>query len=61
MSARSQVRRYAVNVNQAVRALNAVGEAPDWLDQAVHASTAAVARLETVAQELADLLRRSPR
>ena len=33
MAARTQVRRFGSNVNQAVRALNSTGEAPDWLDR----------------------------
>lgn len=31
MAARTQVRRFGVNVNQAVRELNATGTAPEWL------------------------------
>jgi len=35
VAARAQVRRFGGNVNQAVAALNATGEAPVWLGQAV--------------------------
>jgi hypothetical protein len=37
MAARTQVRRFGVNVNQAVRELNATGTAPTWLDRAATA------------------------
>ena len=33
------IRRYAVNVNQAVAALHSTGEAPAWLSRAVAAQT----------------------
>lgn len=49
MAARGQVRRFGSNVNQAARALNALGEAPDWLDRAVAVTERAVARLDDAA------------
>ena len=52
MTARAQVRRFGVNVNQAVRALNATGEAPEWLDRAVALTASAVVRLDATAEEL---------
>jgi hypothetical protein len=52
MQARMQVRRYAVNVNQAVRELNATGTSPRWLAQAVAMTTRAVARLDAAAVAL---------
>ena len=51
------VRRFGVNVNQAVAALNATGEAPDWLGQAVEATVRAVARVDAAAELL---MRRRP-
>ncbi|WP_369054844.1 plasmid mobilization protein [Kineococcus terrestris] len=59
MAARSQVRRFAVNVNQAVTALNATGRPPEWLAGAVTLTTRAVARLDEVAAQLAAATRRS--
>jgi len=57
MAARAAVRRFGVNANQAVAALNATGEAPDWLGQAVEATARAVARVDAAAELL---LRRRP-
>jgi len=57
MAARAAVRRFGVNVNQAVTALNATGEAPDWLGQAVEATARAVARVDGAAELL---MRRRP-
>ncbi len=45
MAARGQVRRFGVNVNQAVRELNATGEAPSLLVQAVALTSRAVSQL----------------
>ncbi len=53
MAARGQVRRFGSNVNQAARALNALGEAPDWLDRAVAATERAVVRLDEAAASVA--------
>ena len=57
MAARAAVRRFGVNVNQAVAALNATGEAPDWLGRAVEAAVRAVARVDAAAEAL---MRRRP-
>jgi len=57
MAARAAVRRFGVNVNQAVAALNATGEAPDWLGQAVEATVRAVGRVDAAAELL---MRRRP-
>jgi len=57
MAARAAVRRFGVNVNQAVAALNATGEAPDWLGQAVELAARAVARVDAAAEAL---MRRRP-
>ena len=61
ITARGQVRRFGTNVNQAVRALNATGEAPTWLAQAVTITTRAVTRLDDAAADLAAASRRSQR
>ena len=57
MAARAQVRRFGSNVNQAVRALNATGESPDWLDRAVQLTEHAVTELDQAATELHRRLR----
>ena len=57
IAARAQVRRFGTNVNQAVRALNATGEAPDWLDHAVAVANRAVEQLDEAAAQLARRLR----
>ncbi len=46
IAARSQVRRFGVNVNQAVRELNTTGEPPEWLTNAVALTNRAVTRLD---------------
>ncbi len=46
MATRRQLRGYAVNVNQAAKVLNAGGGAPEWLEAAVEATDAAVARVD---------------
>ncbi|WP_432561770.1 hypothetical protein [Kineococcus sp. SYSU DK003] len=63
MSARTQVRRFAVNVNQAVTALHGTGQPPAWLAEAVAITTRAVGRLDDTAQALAEATRqqRPPR
>jgi hypothetical protein len=61
MAARTQVRRYGVNVNQAVTQLQATGEAPGWLERAAGGADRAVARLEAGAAEVAAMLRRRGR
>jgi hypothetical protein len=57
MAARAQVRRFGSNVNQAVRAFNATGEAPEWLDRATALTSRAVGQLDAAA---AELVRRLP-
>jgi hypothetical protein len=49
IAARTQVRRFGVNVNQAVRELNSTGQPPDWLDRAVVLTGRAVTRLDEAA------------
>ncbi len=46
MATRRQLRGYAVNVNQAAKVLNAGAGAPEWLEAAVEATDAAVARVD---------------
>jgi hypothetical protein len=53
MAARGQVRRFGSNVNQAARALNALGEAPDWLDHAIAVANRAVAGVDEAAAAVA--------
>ena len=57
MAARAQVRRFGSNVNQAVRALNVTGEAPEWLDRSVALTGNAVAELDRAAGLLVRRLR----
>jgi hypothetical protein len=52
MAARTQVRRFGVNVNQAVRVLHATGEAPAWLQDAVASTERAVQSLDEAAAGL---------
>ncbi len=57
MAARAQVRRLGSNVNQAVRALNATGEAPEWLDRSATLTSNAVVQLDEAASRLVRRLR----
>jgi hypothetical protein len=52
IQARTQIRRYAVNVNQIAAALNAGVGAPAWTQHAILTTTAAVQRLDTAAAAL---------
>jgi ABC-type transporter Mla subunit MlaD len=52
MAARTQLRRFGTNVNQAVAALHATGEAPEWLAQAVEVTARAVRRVDEAAAAL---------
>jgi hypothetical protein len=65
IAARTQVRRFGTNVNQAVRVLNTTGEPPEWLDAAVATASRAVESLDAAAIVLAARLsgtrRRPPR
>ncbi|BEP13313.1 hypothetical protein acdb102_16240 [Acidothermaceae bacterium B102] len=56
IQARTQIRRYAVNVNQITAALNDGVGAPPWTQHAILTTTAAVHRLDTAAA--AALMRR---
>jgi len=52
MAARTQLRRFGTNVNQAVAALHATGEAPEWLAQAVGVTARAMRRVDAAAEAL---------
>ena len=52
VQARLALRRYGVNVNQAVAALNSGGQVPVWLEQAVAGSDRAVARVDAATAAL---------
>jgi hypothetical protein len=58
MAARAQVRRIGLNINQATRVLNATGEQPVWLEQALAMAEQAVIRLDDAATDVADTARR---
>jgi len=53
MAARTQVRRFAVNVNQAVAALHSGAGVPPWLQAAVEGSTWAVRSVDAAAAAVA--------
>lgn len=57
LAARTALRRYGVNVNQAVAALNSGVGAPVWLQQAVTGCDRAVGRVDDVTLLLARRLR----
>ncbi|GAA4352022.1 plasmid mobilization protein [Angustibacter luteus] len=61
MDARGQVRRVGVNINQATRAINATGEAPDWLDWALAMTDRTVDRLDQAAAAVTDVARQTRR
>ena len=52
MAARTQLRRFGTNVNQAVAALHTTGESPQWLAQAVEVTARAVRRVDEAAELL---------
>ena len=54
---RTALRRYAVNVNQAVAALNAGADAPLWLQRAAAGASRAVARVDDVTAQVSRQLR----
>jgi hypothetical protein len=55
--ARTALRRYAVNVNQAVAALNSGAEVPVWLQRAAAGASRAVARVDEVTVQVSRQLR----
>jgi uncharacterized protein (DUF1778 family) len=54
MAARAQLRRYGSNLNQAARALNAGGDAPEWLKSAIGLTDRVVHRIDQAVQDLLD-------
>jgi len=52
MAARTQLRRFGTNVNQAVAALHTTGESPEWLAPAVEVTARAVRRVDEAAELL---------
>ena len=54
---RTAIRRYAVNVNQAVAALHSTGDAPIWLSRAVLGAHLAVVSADEATQRVARRLR----
>jgi hypothetical protein len=58
IAARTQVRRYGVNVNRAVAQLHATGGASGWLERAAAGADRGVARLDAAAEAVAGVLRR---
>jgi hypothetical protein len=57
LAARTALRRYAVNVNQAVAALNSGAEVPVWLQRAAAGASRAVARVDEVTIQVSRQLR----
>ena len=53
LSLRTAIRRYAVNVNQAVAALHSTGDAPIWLSRAVLGAHLAVVSADGATQRVA--------
>ena len=58
MDTRQQIRRIGVNINQAARALNATGEAPAWIEQALTMTTRSLTRVDDAAAAVAALAQR---
>ena len=54
MTTRAQLRRYGNNLNQAARILNAGGDPPDWLRNAIALTDRVVHRIDRVVQDLLD-------
>jgi hypothetical protein len=57
LAIRTALRRYAVNVNQAVAALNSGGPAPVWLERAIAGADRAVARVDEATVRVSQRLR----
>jgi hypothetical protein len=52
MATRAQLRRYGNNLNQVARALNAGGEAPEWVSSAVRLTNRVVDRIDAAVTDL---------
>lgn len=61
LDAQTQARRIGINLNQAVRALNTTGVAPDGMQQSAAESIRIVRRLDCAAERIARMLRGSLR
>jgi hypothetical protein len=59
MACRAQLRRYGNNLNQAARVLNASGEAPEWITNAVKITNDVVDRIDAAVTDLSTQ-RRAP-
>ena len=57
IEARTQVRRIGTNINQAAAAINATGDPPLWLGQALDLANRAVTHLEEAATAVTDVAR----
>jgi hypothetical protein len=60
MACRAQLRRYGNNLNQAARILNAGGDPPAWLQQAIQLANTVVHRIDSTASTVAHAGRRLP-
>jgi len=58
MTTRAQLRRYGNNLNQAARILNAGGDPPEWLRNAITLTDQVVQRIDRATQNLLDPPRR---
>jgi hypothetical protein len=56
-ASRTAVVRFGTNVNQAVAALNATAEAPEWMDRAVALAGKSIQQLDEVIAEVDRRLR----
>lgn len=54
MQARAQLRRYGNNINHAARVLNAGGQPPEWLAQAIALTNRVVENIDRAVQGLLD-------
>jgi uncharacterized protein (DUF1778 family) len=54
IATRAQLRRYGSNLNQAARALNAGGDPPEWLNNAIALTDQVVHNIDEAVQNLLD-------
>lgn len=54
MACRTQLRRYGNNINQAARILNAGGDPPEWLNNAIALTDRVVHSIDRAVQDLLD-------
>ena len=60
LATRAQLRRYGNNLNQAARILNAGGDPPEWLRNAIALTDRIVQRVDRAVQGLLDPANRRP-